>query len=178
MSKLLKDVHGHVLPYQIRLKLPDLGPVFYIDTWPFGPPMLVITAPDQAYQITQAHSLPKFHALRDYMRPMTGGNDMITMEGKEWKKWRNMFKFGFSSGHLMTQVPEMVNEVSTFCEILRDLARKQETFSMDKVATRLSLDIIGRVTLYLSLPSRLWFESLLTCAGTFSLMHNKVRTNL
>jgi hypothetical protein len=78
----------------------------------------------------------------------------------------------------MTQVPEMVNEVSTFCEILRDLARKQETFSMDKVATRLSLDIIGRVTLYLSLPSRLWFESLLTCAGIFSLMHNKVRTNL
>jgi sterigmatocystin biosynthesis cytochrome P450 monooxygenase len=152
MSKLPKDIHGHVLPHQIRLKLPDLDPVFYIDTWPFGPPMLVITAPDQAYQITQAHSLPKFHALRDYMRPMTGGNDMITMEGKEWKTWRNVFKSGFSSGHLMTLVPTMIDEMSTFCAVLRDLARKHETFSMDQVATGLSLDIIGRVVLYLGIP--------------------------
>lgn len=151
MSKLPKDVHGHVLPHQIKLKVLDLGPVFYIDTWPFGPPMLVITAPDLAYQITQAHSLPKFHTLRDYMRPMTGGNDIITMEGGEWKKWRNMFNPGFKSSHLMTLVPEMVNEISTFCEVLRGLARKHEIFSMDHVATRLSLDIIGRVVLYLGI---------------------------
>lgn len=150
MSKLPKDIHGHVLPHQIRLKLPNLGPVFYIDTWPFGPPMLVVTSPDQAYQITQAHSLPKFHALRDYMRPMTGGNDLITMEGNEWKTWRNVFKPGFSGGHLMTLVPEMVDEMSVFCNVLRDLARKHEIFSMDHIATRLSLDIIGRVVLYIA----------------------------
>ena len=154
MSELPKDIHGHVLPHQIKLKLPDLGPIFYVDTWPFGYPMLVITAPDQAYQITQAHSLPKFHALRDYMRPMTGGNDMITMEGKEWKKWRRVFQPGFKSGHLMTLVPKIVDEMSIFCNILRDLARKQEIFLMDQVATNLSLDIIGRVALYLH--SRPW----------------------
>lgn len=147
MSKLPQDVHGHVLPHQIKLKFPDLGPAFYIDTWPFGPQMLAVTAPDQAYQITQAHSLPKFHALRDYMRPMTGGNDMIAMEGKEWRTWRNVFQPGFKSGHLMKLVPEMVNEMSIFCDILRDLAKKQEIFLMDLVATKLTLDIIGRVAL-------------------------------
>ena len=83
MSKLSEDVHGHVLPHQIKLKLPDLCPVFYIDTWLFGHPMLVITAPDQAYQITQAYPLPKFYALRNYMRPMTSSNDLTVMEGKE-----------------------------------------------------------------------------------------------
>ncbi|KAL2045339.1 hypothetical protein N7G274_002422 [Stereocaulon virgatum] len=147
MTKLPKDVHGHVLPHQIRLTLPDLGPVFYIDTWPFGPPMLVIAASDQAYQITQVHSLPKFYALRDYMRPMTGGSDLITLEGEEWKRWRSIFKPGFKNSHLMALVPEMVNEISTFCEVLRDLARRQRIFSMDHVATRLTLDIIGRVVL-------------------------------
>lgn len=148
MSKLPKDVHGHVLPHQIKLELPDLGPVFYIDPWPFGPPMLAVTAPDQAYQITQAHSLPKYHALRDYMRPVTGGNDMITMEGMEWRRWRNIFNPGFKSSHVMTLIPEMMKEISTFCQVLRGLATTHEIFSMDQIATRLSLDIIGRLTLY------------------------------
>jgi cytochrome P450 len=147
MSQIPSDVHGHVLPHQIELLLPDLGPVFYIDTWPFGPPILAVAGPNQAYQITQSHSLPKFYALREYLRPMTGGSDLVTMEGTEWKSWRNIFSPGFSNGHLMTLVPEMMKEVSTFCEILREKARKPEIVSMDPLTTRLSLDIIGRVAL-------------------------------
>jgi len=48
MSQLPSDVHGHVLPRQIAMAFPDLGPLFYIDTWPFGPPMLVATSPESA----------------------------------------------------------------------------------------------------------------------------------
>jgi len=147
MSQVPSDVHGHALPHQIELMFPDLGPMFYLDTWPFSPPLLVVAAPDAAYQITQSHSLPKFHAMRDYMRPMTGGNDLVTMEGNEWKTWRNILSPGFSSGHLMTLVPEIMKDVSTFCEILREVAVKSEVVSMDPLTTRLSLDIIGRVAL-------------------------------
>lgn len=147
MSQLPSDVHGHVLPHQIRLLFPDMGPMFYIDTWPFGPQMLVVAAPDPAYQITQSHSLPKFYALRDYLRPMTGGSDLVTMEGSQWKTWRNIFNPGFSGGHLMTLVPEMMKEVSVFCEILREAAGKSDIVLMDPITTRLSLDIIGRVAL-------------------------------
>ncbi|MCJ1381835.1 hypothetical protein MMC17_004946 [Xylographa soralifera] len=154
MSKLPGDVHGHVLPRQIELMFPKLGPIFYVDTWPFGPPILAVASPDGAHQITQVHSLPKFHALRDYMRPATGGNDLVTMEGKEWKTWRNIFNPGFSSGHIMTLLPEMLKDVSIFCEILRDLAEKQDIFLMDLLTTRLSLDIIGRVALDTRLNSQ------------------------
>lgn len=147
MSRLPKDVHGHVLPHQIGLLMPELGPIFYIDTWPFGPPILAVAAPDPAYQITQSHSLPKFHALREYMRPMTGGNDLTTMEGKEWKTWRNIFNPGFSSGHLNTLVPEIMEDISAFCEILRDLAKKPDIVLMDPLTSNLSLDIICRVAL-------------------------------
>ena len=147
MSKLPSDVHGHVLPHQIQLQLPEIGPMFYVDTWPFGPPILAVASPDPAYQITQLHSLPKFHALRKYMRPMTGGNDLVTMEGKEWKTWRTIFSPGFQSGHLMTLVPEIMQDLLSFCEILRELARKPDIVLMDPLTTKLSLDIIVRVAL-------------------------------
>ena len=147
MSQAPSDVHGHVLPHQIELMFPGLGPVFYIDTWPFGPPILAIVGPDTAYQITQSHSLPKYNALRKYMLPMTGGSDLVTMEGSQWKKWRNIFSPGFSSSHLMTLVPEIMKDISTFCEILREEARKADIVFMDPLTTRLSLDIIGRVAL-------------------------------
>lgn len=147
MSKLPSDIHGHVLPHQIKLAMPNLGPVFYLDIWPYGPPILVTTSATAASQFTQAHSLPKFAKLRKYMYPMTGGNDLVTMEGKEWKMWRNIFNPGFSAGHLMTFVPEIMKDTLTFCEILRDLAEREDIFLMDKVTMSLSLDIIGRVVL-------------------------------
>ena len=147
MSKVPNDVHGHVLPRQIRMAFPDLGPLFYVDTWPFGPPMLVATSPESANQITIAHSLPKFADLRGYMAPMTGGTDLTTLEGPIWKTWRNIFQPGFSSSHLMTQVPEMIKEIQTFCEILRERAASGEIFPMDPVTINLNLDIIGRLAL-------------------------------
>ena len=147
MAKCPSDVHGHVLPHQIKKVLPDLGPVFYIDTWPFGPPIVAVTDPDSAFQITQLHSLPKFHTLANYMRPMTGGNDLITLEGAEWRKWRNIFNPGFSSSHLMTLVPDIMKDISIFCKILRESAEKSEIVSMDTLTTRLSLDVIGRAAL-------------------------------
>lgn len=52
MSKLPSDIHGHVLPHQIRLLYRDFGSMFYINPWPIGPQMLVIADPDPAYQIT------------------------------------------------------------------------------------------------------------------------------
>ena len=147
MSKLPSDVHGHVLPHQIQLQMPEIGSIFYVDTWPFGHPILAVAHPDLAYQFTQLHSLPKFHALREFMRPMTGGNDLVTMEGKDWKTWRTMFGPGFKSGHLLTLVPEIMQDLTTFCEILRELARKPDIILMDPLTTKLSLDIIVRVAL-------------------------------
>ena len=72
---------------------------------------------------------------------------MTTMEGKEWKTWRNIFNPGFSSGHLNTLVPEIMEDISAFCEILRELANKPDIVLMDPLTSNLSLDIICRVAL-------------------------------
>ncbi|KAL8657646.1 MAG: hypothetical protein Q9226_001708 [Calogaya cf. arnoldii] len=109
--------------------------------------MLVVTSAEGANQFTVAHSLPKFAAMRQYMEPMAGGIDLTTMEGREWKTWRAIFNPGFSSGHLMTMVPQMLKDVKVFCEILEQKAGSGEVFSLDPVAVNLNLDIIGRVAL-------------------------------
>ncbi|KAL9015328.1 MAG: hypothetical protein Q9173_000056 [Seirophora scorigena] len=148
MSRLPSDVHGHVLPRQISKAYPNLGPLFYVDTWPFGPPILALTSAGCANQVTVAHSLPKFSMMRRYMKPMTGGMDLTTLEGRVWKTWRAVFNPGFSSTHLMTMIPQMLKDVITFCEILEQRAASRQVFFLDPLTINLNLDIIGRLALY------------------------------
>ncbi|KAI9794418.1 MAG: hypothetical protein M1816_005488 [Peltula sp. TS41687] len=147
MSKLPDDVHPHYLPDQLRRVMPDLGPVFYIDNWPFGPQMLVVASPDAAYQITQEHSLPKYPAMRTFLRPLTGEYDLVTMEGQLWKTWRTIYNPGFSAGHLMTLVPDIVKETTIFCDILREHARNQDIFPLKEATDNLTMDVISRVVM-------------------------------
>lgn len=58
----------------------------------------------------------------------------------------------------MNLVPAIVEEVSVFVDILREHARKGDLFSLDEAAINLTMDVIGRVALYvyntLFYPSR------------------------
>ena len=122
---LPKDAHPNYLPDMIRRALPGLGPVYYIDTWPFGPQMLVVSSPNTLHQVMQDHPLPKYHALREFLLPIADGLDIVIMEGRAWKTWRGVFNPGFSAGHLLTLTPAIVEETQKFCEIL-DLRQKDQ----------------------------------------------------
>lgn len=146
-SLLPKDAHPNYLPDIIRRELPDLGPIYYLDTWPFGPQMLVVSSTRGLYQITQEHSLPKFHAMKYFLEPITGGLDIVTMEGDLWKTWRGIFNPGFSASHLVTLTSSVVEETSRFCEILQQRLEDQKMFRMKDLTDNLTMDIIGRVVL-------------------------------
>lgn len=150
MSKLPSDARGNYIPRQVMASTPGLGPIFYLDLWPFGPQILVVASPDGLYQITQEHSLPKFHALRKFLRPMTGQFDLVTMEGDMWKTWRNIFNPAFSPGHLMEFVPAIVEETTTFCKILQEHVEKRDIVALKMLTDNLTMDVIGRVVLYVS----------------------------
>lgn len=81
------------------------------------------------------------------MRPLTENNDLLTMEGQMWKDWRNVYNPGFSASHLTTLVPEILHEISTFLEILREVTQKGDMFSLEDVIVNMTMDIIGRVAL-------------------------------
>ena len=146
-SKLPKDAHPHYLPDMIRRTMPDLGPVYYLDTWPFGPQMLVVASPGALYQVTQKHSLPKYRALKTFLQPITEGLDIVTMEGETWRTWRGIFNPGFSANHLMTMTSGIVEETVKFCDSLELYSQNQEIFQMKKLSDFLALDVIGRVVL-------------------------------
>ena len=147
MSRLPKDAHPHYLPDQIRRAYPELGPIFYIDAWPFLTLTLVVASPNTLYQITQERTLPKFPAISDFLYPLTGEKDIVSMDGREWKTWREIFNPGFSAGHLMTLVPAMVKQTAIFCRILSNLSDKGKTFRMKKLTDGLTIDIIGKIVL-------------------------------
>jgi sterigmatocystin biosynthesis cytochrome P450 monooxygenase len=87
MSKLPSKANPQYLPGQVKRRYPDVGPVFYLDMWPFSLPILVVASPLAAYQLTQEHSQPKSDGLRNYMRPSADNNDLVSMEGQMWKDW-------------------------------------------------------------------------------------------
>lgn len=147
LSKLPRDMHLQYLPSQMRREIPDVGPVFYLDTWPFNLPILVVSSPSAAYQLTQERSLPKTDGLRNFLRPLAQNKDLVSLEGQEWKYWRNVFNPGFSAGHLMNLVPQISEEISTFCEILRERAQAGDLFLLEEVTVNLTMDTIGRVAL-------------------------------
>ena len=127
--------------------MPELGPVYYLDTWPFGPQMLIVASPSSLYQVTQEHSLAKYHAMKTFLQPITDGLDIVTMEGQAWKKWRGIFNPGYSASHLMTLTSAIVEETSKFCDILQTHVQSQKIFRMKDLSDYLALDIIGRAVL-------------------------------
>ena len=146
-SALPRDAHPNYLPDMIRRAMPDLGPVYYLDTWPFGPQMLVVASIRGLYQITQEHPLRKYHGLKTFLQPITEGLDIATMEGDLWKTWRAIFNPGFSANHLMNLVYSLVEETVKFCDILQKCLEDQRTFQMKDLTDNLTMDIIGRVVL-------------------------------
>lgn len=129
--------------------------MFYLDFWPLSVPMLVITNPEAAIQANQVHNLDKPPLLHELMMDLAGGPHMFMMPEKEWKPWRKTFNAGFSENYILSLVPRIVQEVGTYCEMLRSRARDGTVFSLDEATLRLAFDLIGRTVL----DSRLGYQS-------------------
>lgn len=156
VATLPYDASPLYIPHHIRRPHLDLGSIFYLDNWPYVPPILIVASPFTAYQVTQEHSLPKFSSLRRFLQPIAGEFDLVTMEGWMWKKWRGIFNPGFSAAHLMSFVPDIVVEVGVFCAILREKMEEKTTFPMKQLTDNLTMDIIGRMVLWVEFSQNDW----------------------
>lgn len=131
-----------------------LGDYFAMDPWPFGPTMLVVLDPDMIHEMTVKQSQPKHPEVEMFMQNFGGDSNLVSAEGATWKKWRSAFNPGFSAAHLMTMVPVIVDECAVFSEVMAEHAKKNDLFRMERAATRLTVDIIGRVVLDHALNSQ------------------------
>lgn len=131
-----------------------LGDFFYLDVWPMGPTLLAILSPDGANEIMLKSTLPKHPVVADFMDQIGGRENLVSSDGPGWKSWRAAFNPGFSASHLMTLVPGIVDDVAVFCEIVQQHAKDNDIFRMERAATKLTVDIIGKVVLDVELNSQ------------------------
>lgn len=145
---LPSDFHGHYLAGEIRRAYPDLPAVFYLDLWPTGPPLMVMTTShDQARVTAHEPQLPKHEGVLGFLKPLIGSHGLVTMEGDEWRYWRGVFNPGFNAAHLVTLVPGLVENTLVLHEILRERAAAGEIFSLFEAMSRLTMDMSCLATL-------------------------------
>ena len=144
---LPNDAHIINTLSEISEQFPQSDSIYYMDLWPLGPPLMVLSSPSTAAQAVQQYSLRKPPSLARIFYPITGGQDLIFMNGEQWKKSRSVFNPGFNPRYLVSQVPAIVEEVVTFKAILRNAAQQGVVFQLDPVTLNLTLDVIARITL-------------------------------
>ena len=81
------------------------------------------------------------------MRPLADNQDLVSLDGPTWKKWRNVYNPGFSASHLISLVHLIEEQVSVFCDILRERTKVKAIFPLEEATMNLTMDIIGRIVL-------------------------------
>ena len=141
------------IPLRIQKKF-DLPNYFYLDLWPIMDPVLHVFDPHLAQQMTYDHNTPKHDILGKFMIHLSGPGDLVSSNGAQWKKWRVLMNPGFAASHLMTLALGIVDNSVVFTEKLAEHAEKGEVFRLEEDATRLTVDIIGKVALDLQLGTQ------------------------
>ncbi|KFZ23120.1 hypothetical protein V502_02404 [Pseudogymnoascus sp. VKM F-4520 (FW-2644)] len=108
--------------------------------------MVVVLDPALAAQATQLKNLPK-HPMYRLMEYTVGTQSIITTTGQQWRFWRKVFDPGFSSTHLATLTPMVVERVQVFIKKLEVHVETGDVFPLLPLTKSLTIDVIGRVTM-------------------------------
>lgn len=141
------DAHQNYLIAELGKEVVELDKPFYLDTWPFGWPLLVVTSPNMANQACQDLDLDKPQLLERFFQPFAGGVNIFTMNGREWKNLRSIFTPGFSASYVLAEMDLVVRETTDLVEIMREHAHKGDILSLDDVLLNFIMDVIGSVSL-------------------------------
>lgn len=144
MSRLPRDSTTNTIFLELSKDFP--AGVFYVDLWPITRPMLVVNTLDTVTQLQNA-PLDKPPEINSAVVDLCGGPSLFTMQEHPWKYWRRLFNPGFSSSHMLQLVPAFVKETEVFCDILRQHAATSEVFQLENLTIKLTIDIIGAVSL-------------------------------
>lgn len=138
---------------------------YYIDTWPVSGILFIVVSPHIANQI---HANPNMSMQRPpllprFFKPIAGRPNMFDMREHEWKPWRTVFSKAFSAEHILSLVPDMVDETMVYSETLRRLAEQREMFQLDLTTLRFTIDVIGKTILNAHLGAQRRYNALADC---------------
>ncbi|KAI1397672.1 cytochrome P450 [Hypoxylon fuscum] len=124
-------------------------PAYYFDSFPVSTPLLVVRDPYIANQVTNHPkvSARKPNSLKGWFAPISGkgGVNLFTQNGQEWKHDHNLFLPFFNNSNLDATMPDVVEQMLIFRNILRKKTKAGEMFRLEPLVQSLMNDIIGRV---------------------------------
>ncbi|KAM7215176.1 Cytochrome P450 [Rhypophila decipiens] len=155
----IPDRDGH--PDQVFLAIHEkLGrpPLFLVDFRPVRVPMLIVCDHDMAEQISKiSHLFPWSTPKADvtsHLDHLLGPTNILSLQGHEWKQTRRKFNYSFSHQNLSSCIPTIVDKAGIFLRNLDHFAATQQDFSLMKIATNLTFDVIGAVVMDMDLNAQ------------------------
>src|ERR1700761_3989415 len=114
-------------------------------------PICVIRSHTVAEQLTRStkrspYSTPKSPSIGE-IQPIIGAHSIITAQGEEWKSLRRTFNAGFAPHHLITLLPEILDQTEKFLGIMDEFASSGKEFQLSTLTTNLTFDIIGTIVM-------------------------------
>lgn len=126
----------------------ELRDIFYLDLWPFGPPQMVLIAPNAADQVTVVKTYPLHDEVPRFVGSLLGDKSLPAADGEMWKKLHRMIAPGFRPSSLRQMMPVTAEQtVRIFLPALTAYASTGEVFSMEKVASQLIFSIISKMVI-------------------------------
>ncbi|KAF4434963.1 cytochrome P450 [Fusarium acutatum] len=124
----------------------SLKEIFYLDLWPIGPGVVVITDPKLMDNSSLPKPLPIHPFTAVFLKPMFGEGTMAATSGALWRKMTTAVSPAFSMGHVLGMTNIMVDECLLFQEKLDELAVAGDAFSMEELVAKSVFSIASTVT--------------------------------
>ncbi|KAI0150014.1 sterigmatocystin biosynthesis P450 monooxygenase StcS [Hypoxylon sp. NC0597] len=159
---------------------PKCPPLIYLDLWPFMPEAdITVVSPELCHQFTQETPLPRHIMFKWAMMPVTGGIDLLSMNMVDHRVWRARLNPAFSTRNIFSNVPGIVEEVSVFARLLKEMAGSSgdwgQMFTLYPRACNLTFDVILRFVLGIRSKEQTEGPSLLLQALRNLIRHTKTR---
>ncbi|KAL9582034.1 MAG: hypothetical protein Q9212_003534 [Teloschistes hypoglaucus] len=123
--------------------------------WPAAGILFIVVSPHIANEIhANPHmSMQRPPLLPRFFKPIAGGANMFDMREHDWKPWRAMFSKAFSAEHVVSLIPDTVDETMVYSETLKKFAEQEKMFQLDLITLRFTIDVIGKTILYVDNPA-------------------------
>ncbi|QGA18889.1 hypothetical protein EYB26_006574 [Talaromyces marneffei] len=115
----------------------------------FFSPLVFVMSHEIAEQLSRASALFKYSVPKSptigLLHYLIGKQSIIVINGEDWKNTRRRFNGAFSTAHLYTLLPQIVEKIRRFFERLDKRAENGTEFALEEYCTSLTFDVIGTV---------------------------------
>ncbi|KAL6923928.1 hypothetical protein ACHAP8_007250 [Fusarium lateritium] len=122
----------------------NLQGIFYLDLWPIGPGLVIITDPKLIEQAPIPRPLVPHPMTNTFIAPIVGENNIPTKSGTEWKKLHNLMSPAFSNTHARSLVSVMVDASRMLRSKLDEFSVTGQVFSMEDLMIKVIFQIVSR----------------------------------